>query len=146
VYADDSIILSESAEGLQHCLNKLHGYCKHWHLDIDLDKTKVIIMKSGGGNVKHKFMYNNREFITTNTYRYLGTTINSKGNFSMAKEELKNKGLKAMFTMWSSISPGKIPPVALATKLFDAIIKPIILLQFRCLGLRESAIDTKYNE
>ncbi len=83
-------------------------------------------MKTSGGSNKVKFHFGDDEILITNNYRYLGTTINSKGNLSTAKEQLKNKGLKAMFAMWSSISPGKIPPVNIATKLFDAMIKPII--------------------
>ena len=87
-----------------------------------------MIIKPGGGTKINntKFVYNNKEITITNQYKYLGIIINTKGNFALAKEDLKNKGLKAMFAMWSSISPGKIPPVNLATKLFDAMIKPII--------------------
>jgi hypothetical protein len=62
------IIFSESGEGLQHCINKRHGYCKQWHLDINLDKTKIIIMETGSYAVNKIFMYNNREILTTNTY------------------------------------------------------------------------------
>ena len=29
--------------------------------------------------------------------------------------------------MWRSISPGKIPPIAIATKLFEALVKPILV-------------------
>ena len=30
LYADDIVLLSESAEGLQHSLNALHHYCNKW--------------------------------------------------------------------------------------------------------------------
>jgi hypothetical protein len=43
MYADDVILISESAHGLQNCLNKLSDYCETWNLCINIDKTKVMI-------------------------------------------------------------------------------------------------------
>jgi len=83
-------------------------------------------MRPGGTIPKNKFLFNNDEIEITNSYKYLGAIINSNGTFSLARDDLKNKGLKALFSMWKSISPGKIPPVAIASKLFDAMVKPII--------------------
>ncbi len=45
-----------------------------------------------GGSNKDKFHFGDDEILITNNYRYLGTHINSKGNLSTAKEQLKNKG------------------------------------------------------
>ena len=42
-YTDDTVIISESADGLQHALNEFHTYCKRWKLTVNIEKTKVIV-------------------------------------------------------------------------------------------------------
>ena len=40
--ADDLVIVSKSALGLQNCLNKLYLYCQKWGLNLNTQKTKCI--------------------------------------------------------------------------------------------------------
>ncbi len=57
LYADDIIIFSESAEGLQNGLNILFDYCQKWKLIVNTDKTKIMIFRKGGRNaVKYAFL------------------------------------------------------------------------------------------
>jgi hypothetical protein len=39
--ADDIVLLSKSAEGMQEKLDKLSAFCSDWCLDINIKKTKV---------------------------------------------------------------------------------------------------------
>ena len=39
LYADDLMLISETAEGLQNCLNKLDSYCQQWNLSVNISKT-----------------------------------------------------------------------------------------------------------
>ena len=48
LYADDIVIFSESATGLQNGLNILHDYCNKWKLSVNIDKSNVIIFRKGG--------------------------------------------------------------------------------------------------
>ena len=41
-WADDLVIVSKSALGLQNCLNKLYLYCLKWGLNLNTQKTKCI--------------------------------------------------------------------------------------------------------
>ena len=43
LYADDSVILAESAEEMQRALCALHDYCIKWDLKINVGKTKIVI-------------------------------------------------------------------------------------------------------
>ena len=40
-YADDTILMSENASGLQQALDELFIYCKEWKLTVNQDKTKI---------------------------------------------------------------------------------------------------------
>lgn len=52
MYADDIVLISESAKGLQNCLNKLSKYCDIWNLSVNIDKSKVIIFNKSGRVIK----------------------------------------------------------------------------------------------
>ena len=55
MYADDLVILSESAKGLQEKLDKLQNVCNDWCLSININKTKVIVFNKTGRLIKHSF-------------------------------------------------------------------------------------------
>ena len=42
MYADDLVLISESSNGLQNCLNKLYNYTTKWGLKVNLKKTKIL--------------------------------------------------------------------------------------------------------
>ena len=48
IYADDLVIMSTTAEGLQKCINILATYCDKWKLQVNLKKTKVILYNRQG--------------------------------------------------------------------------------------------------
>ena len=43
LYANDTIILSESKENMQNSLDIFHSYCEMWNLRVNANKTKVMI-------------------------------------------------------------------------------------------------------
>jgi hypothetical protein len=47
LYADDTVILSKSAKGLQDALNVSAAYCDKWKLVLNTSKTKVIVLAKG---------------------------------------------------------------------------------------------------
>jgi hypothetical protein len=50
MYADDIILLSKSAKGLQEKLDihVLNTYCKDWCLTVNTSKTKILIFNKAG--------------------------------------------------------------------------------------------------
>ena len=44
-YADDLVLLSTSATGLQNIINTLHSYSQSWFLNVNAKKTKTIIFQ-----------------------------------------------------------------------------------------------------
>jgi hypothetical protein len=46
LYADDTVILSESESDLQAQLDAVHEYCLTWKLKVNIDKTKIVIFGS----------------------------------------------------------------------------------------------------
>ena len=47
LYADDTVLLANSKENLQKCLDGLKHYCEKWKLEVNANKTKIIIFSKG---------------------------------------------------------------------------------------------------
>ena len=123
MFADDLIILSESASGLQSALNKLQEYCSKWGLTINIDKTKVVIFNKGGHKFPSlKFLLNGNLVEAVQSYCYLGIIFSSCGSFTRACDALTDKALKA-FYKFKQIHPYN--NVTLSLKLFDSLVTPI---------------------
>ena len=127
LYADDLIIMSEKACGLQEALKKLNTYCQKWNLEINVEKTKIMIFnKSGKLMKKHKFTINNTQIDITDSYKYLGTIFKPSGTFTAAVKHLTNKAKKAIFSI-RNIFPQNRLSLIQNLKIFDACIKPILM-------------------
>ena len=48
LFADDAVLVSETREGLQRSLDKLHEYCFKWNLNVNIEKTKNVVFRKGG--------------------------------------------------------------------------------------------------
>ena len=51
LYADDLILMSESAAGLQKQLDALASFCEERQLTVNLSKTKVVVFEHRRSNV-----------------------------------------------------------------------------------------------
>ena len=130
LYADDLLIISESPTGLQQSLNYLENYCSMWGLEINMTKTNVMEITNKQKRCNTQFFLGRKEIQVCDCYRYLGILIDNKGRFQSAIEDLKAKGLKALFKLNKNIQNCDFP-VQVQSKLFDATIKPIILYIWR---------------
>ena len=96
LYADDTVILAETAADLQSSLNALHSYCKQWDLTVNLDKTKIIIFSKGRKKAPRTFTYGGEEVKVVDDYTYLGVVFNYNGNFKKAIRHQKTVANRAL--------------------------------------------------
>ena len=128
LYADDLIIMSTSSEGLQNSLDKLDTYCSKWHMEINIDKTKTMVLsKSGKVPKSFEIKYSKKVIQNVKSYKYLGLTIYNNGNFIKGTTELKIRALKAWFKCKSILYSNNANNVHLLLQLFDKLVKPILL-------------------
>lgn len=97
LYADDTVIFSDSPEDLQKSLHIFENYCYKWKLKINTEKTKVIIFSQGRLNTNLHFHLNNTELEILKEFRYLGIQFSRTGSFNTAKNTLQNKPIKPYF-------------------------------------------------
>ena len=98
------LVLSESKEGLQSCLNSLQMYCDYWKLKINIDKTRVMIF-SAGKTKKENIQFKLNDSVNENVdkYKYLGIVLFYNGNLKHAAQHMYQKSLKAIFSLKSKI-------------------------------------------
>ena len=78
MFADDIVIMSESAQGLQNCLDKVSTYCNLWGLTVNIKKTNVIIFNKGCHKIsRFKFFLGENEVSIVNQYSDLGVIFSS---------------------------------------------------------------------
>ena len=131
LYADDLIMMSTSAEGLQTCIDNLEEYCKKWHLTINTVKSKIIIFNESGKILRdYNFVHKNKKMEIVQSFCYLGIDISASGSFSHANINLKDKSMKAIFplvdTIWK-FNPG----IKHSVGLFHKLISPIVFLEVK---------------
>ena len=125
LYADDVVLLSETAEGLQKCLDKLSQYSKKWGLEVNLKKTKSLVF-NGTGRLNHSnFYFNNCPIDKVRQYTYLGINFSASGSFTDAKHDLYKRGLKALFKIYKIFKNHK-PKIKTLLHVFDHTVKPIL--------------------
>ena len=127
MYADDIVLLSNSAVGLQNLLNRLEQFCDKWNLTVNVRKTKIMIFNKTGRLMKHiPFTYKNENIDIVNEYKYLGIIFKPSGSFTAAAKYLSNKALKALFCIRQALDSDGANTV-LQLKLYEACVKPILL-------------------
>ena len=124
-YADDLVILSESVAGLQKSLNKLSKYCKTWKLNININKTKVMVFNSR--KLNYDFFIDNYKLQVCDNINYLGLIYTPSGSFNSCFKYLSDKASRALFTIRSSMRELPGLPVRTYIKIFDTMVMPILL-------------------
>lgn len=81
LFADDTVIVSYSKEGLQTLLNKLYNYCNYWGVSVNTEKTVVMVFKKGNNIEDVALYYDNQLLKVVKTFTYLGVTLSSNGIF-----------------------------------------------------------------
>ena len=95
LYADDLVILSESASGLQNCLDAVGNFCSTWGLDINYNKSKVMVFSKSSRLFYLSFTLNNIQLECVREYKYLGVIFSLNGSFTRALNDLYHRGQKA---------------------------------------------------
>ena len=127
LWADDLIMLSLDNETAQKQLDALHNFCNKWALEINMDKTKVMITgHEPKGLIKPNCKLGNMNVKYTDEYCYLGLVLNKSGSLKTAQTTLKTKAMRAFFGLKGTVNKSKISFRA-QTTLFDSLIKPITL-------------------
>ncbi len=127
LYADDTVILCDTRDQMQHALNVLHTYCKTWRLEVNISKTKVLVFcKRKFNKTRMVFTFGDVNLEMIDEYVYLGILFSHNGRFHKAINRMCGQAEKAMYALIRKIRRLNLP-VDLQFQMFDAMVKPILL-------------------
>ena len=126
-WADDLVILALDTESLQLQLNTIEQYCNRWGLEINVSKTKFMVMNgTAPPQPNWRPSLNGKNIELVNSYCYLGVLVSSNGKFSQAVSSLHRKALGAYFSLRGTIDRRFIDATSL-NKLFNTLVCPILM-------------------
>ncbi len=123
LYADDLIIMSTTAAGLQRQLGALQQFCHQRQLSVNLAKTKVVTF--GSKAACQAFMFNSNEVERVESYKYLGFEFHATKSLAHGVSQLVSSAKKAMHSMNRRCALLAISDPGLRCKLFDSLL-PIL--------------------
>ena len=122
LFADDMVVLGKTPHDLQSSLNYLHEYCKKWGLEVNTDKTKIVVFRNRGDlKQDEKWFYDKMLLETVDNFNYLGTVFNYTGSFSLNNQYVIGKALKAMNVLIKNIQQYDVTP-SIALQLSDSFV------------------------
>ena len=134
MFVDDLLLLSTPASELQNSIDILSEYCAEWKLHIKI-KTKIMTFSKSGniGRTKYKLMRNEIEH--AREYEYLGFVFTSNGSMTNGINRLTKQGERHGFAVQKYVRGFKQKNIHVWLRLFDALVKPIILYACESWGI-----------
>ena len=140
LFADDIILLSETAVGLQNQLNSLYRAASQLELKVNMDKSNIIVFRKGGFLAsRERWIYGSLEMTVVNSYKYLGICFSTKLSFKLACEDLVCKAKKVLLRILSILFKLECNSSQLYFKMFDAQVQPVVQYGAEIWGLSSSA-------
>ena len=136
VFADDAALLATTPYGLQNQLNLLKAYCDRLHMEVNRDKTKVMVFRKGGYLSKHeKWYYDGVEMEVVNKYHYLGFVFTTTLSVKQGTDNLVAKCKKAVFNLYTSFQKRREITKETFFKIFDSKIQSLFLYSSEIWGI-----------
>ena len=137
LYADDFILMSATAAGLQKQLGALASFCDQRQLKVNLSKKKVVVFEPHCSEVAD-FVLNGAVVERGESNKYLGFVFHATKNMSVGTSFLVAAARKAMFAMWRRCAEVGMRDPALQCKLFDILVLPILSYGVDFWGVKSS--------
>ena len=123
LYADDIVLIANSAEELQRNMEKMTDWGRKWKCTFNKKKSKVVVF--GSKNKKERrWLLGGGEIEQVNKYKYLG--IDMKGNLTWGdykKRQLEKAEERLNFVGAMGVNSGMLS-VKAAEKVWKALVRP----------------------
>lgn len=129
MYADDIVFFAETVVGMQLMMNRLGDYCKHWNLVVNLQKSKMMVFRGGGGRLSknEKWTFNGCAVETVREYKYLGVLITSNLNMKRHLDGKLSEAKRAVSAVWERCIKNNYIEHSAKQKLFRSTAASILL-------------------
>lgn len=128
LYADDLGLVSHSQAGLQAQMHLLREYSGLWRIFVNVAKTRGMVFQHPGSvAVSLHLTYDGSEVEAVDAFCYLGVVFHRTAPFSDAGLVRAATGHTAVMAMTRRCRELGIHDPALRLRLFDALVRPVML-------------------
>ena len=126
LWMDDVALIHHNKDELQEMLNVTEDISKRYHIKFGKEKSQVLTIGQKAGKA---FNLGSMELDDTNTYKYLGVTINHMGTMEDHIKKLKGKAEAALQTIFNVSGNQNFHGIEMEIiwKLVKTCINPIIM-------------------
>ena len=98
MFADDVANCSDTVLNLQNQLNTIDKFCNNTNMQINLNKTEIIVFRNSSHlRDAEKWMFREKSIKVTPVYKYMGLLFTPKFSWYLAKRKLASHACKAIF-------------------------------------------------
>ena len=90
LYADGTVLFAKNEHEFLSLMNTFVDYCNTWKLDINIDKTEVLVFGDRPRRMRN-ITVQNHQFKVVDTFKYLGVLFSKNRRFAKAKNMLLTK-------------------------------------------------------
>ena len=127
LYADDIVLLADSANDLNCMLKTVTEWCYNWRLTVNVNKSKIVhFRKSSVRRCASKFRLNDQELELVSTYKYLGFTLSELGHFMPGVNMLSEAAGRALGGLIAKVKCLNDVGYVTFTKMYQAGVTPIM--------------------
>ncbi|OMJ14888.1 hypothetical protein AYI69_g8399, partial [Smittium culicis] len=121
LFADDAVVLAESAENLQTSLNTISAWSDAWEMAVNASKCAIMAINCDDAV---EMTLQRQTIRTTDNYTYLGYIMNSKWGVSDTIKNNKLKAQKALYSAYGFLNRSNVL-TALKIKFINSALLPI---------------------
>ena len=122
MFADDMVLMAEKEEELQALVEKVKEYCDEWKLEINVGKTKVMVV-SKDGSTSTRITYGTEMLECVREFTYLGTVFTADGKWEKEVERRTQAGRAALGGISKQVVWNRTISVKVKKVLFSPLVK-----------------------
>ena len=127
MFADDIANCAETAGNLQHQINIIDTFCPDTGMELNLNKTEVMVFRNGGGLRNYEnWNYRGSRINIVSVYKYMGVCFTPSLSWASTHTKLGIQAKKSILSIKQYQKSFGYFPIKEYFKLFDALVKPVL--------------------
>lgn len=128
MFADDVVLLSDTAAGLQRSFEMAGWFAWRWRFKFNFGVDKSAVMVFGGAREGERWVLDGREVPIVTNYRYLGMRLvpGRRGRWAERRRELMTKARGAFWRAWGLGMSGGWLSARGARGLWETLVRPVL--------------------
>lgn len=123
LYADDLTVMAEDGRDLANMLKTLEKWTKKNKLDVNCDKTKIMIFRNGGKRKKENWKFRGDKIEVVREFKYLGFLFTTKNKFATHLKKLRGRIQQLVNKVWGETKRAGVTDLKRKLYFMDSTIK-----------------------